>query len=165
VALAVGIGVWVLAGGLGNRKHQPAGERAAAPRLALAQTPAIGVSCKLPNDISCDRVGVAVWLKHPTSSLSVSVAGRPVKMRVPCGRGIGMERCNTYCRHVVRDQPCGTFFLGFLRPAGLLNGPLKVIPDLGHRWLGYNPPRALLRLRGANGAEATLKVPLASGWG
>jgi hypothetical protein len=125
----------------------------------------VGVSCKRPNDISCDRVGVAVWLRHSTSAISVSVAGSPVRMRVPCGRGSDMEGCGTYCRHVVRDQPCGTFFLGFLHPAGLLSGPLKVRPDLGHRWLGYNPPRALLRLRNAEGARATIKVPLGSGWG
>lgn len=122
------------------------------------------MTCRRPNVISCDRVGLAVWLKHPTNRLNATINGRAVAMHMPCGNPLEPYSCRSYCRDAKKDQPCGTFFEGFLRPAGLLNGPLKVRPDRGNRWLGRNPPAALVRLRGDSGATK-LRVRLSTGWG
>jgi hypothetical protein len=97
-----------------------------------------------------------------------SVNGRAVAMRLPCGSG--RTSCATYCRDVARDQPCGTYFEGFLRPAGMLNGPLKVTPDRGrHYWRGYHRPEGHVTLtieyRDGRSGTLQLSVPLSPGWG
>jgi hypothetical protein len=161
----MGISLWLLAGIIGGRAERPGGEGAAPARLLLARAPAIGVSCKVANDISCDRVGVAVWLRRPTKRLAASIDGRPVRLRVPCGKTVSGDSCASYCRRAERDQPCGTLFEGFLMPAGLMNGPLKVRTDLGTRWLGDDPPSATMRLRTAEGGSTEVEVPVWAGWG
>ena len=61
-------------------------------------------------------------------------------------------------------------FEGFLEPAGLIDGPLRVRPDHGRfYWAGRHPVRAKVRLvvryPGARRARRTLDVGLAAGWG
>ncbi len=60
--------------------------------------------------------------------------------------------------------------MGYLQPAGLLDGPLKVTPDRGrYGWEGRHPENATLRIaiRGTDGrrAEAVVTVALRPGWG
>lgn len=142
-------------------------------RLALERKPYIGVSCKRPNDFACDRVGLAVWLRPPAAAqLVATISGRRVALQLPCARSTNGRPCATFCREpeVRRSQPCGTYFEGFLRPAGLMEGPLKVKPDRGHaRWIGTNAPVAIVRLvahyRDGRTAQTKLRVSLSPGWG
>jgi RNA polymerase sigma-70 factor (ECF subfamily) len=106
----------------------------------------MGVACRVPNSIECDRVGLAVYLpkRHPAERLAASINGRPLQMRVPIGIA-------TY----------GIYFEGFLHPAGLKGGPLKVTPD--------RPVLATVRITAfyRDGApRSTIRhVSLAPGWG
>jgi hypothetical protein len=144
---------------------------APAAHLALARSPYIGVSCRTPNSIACDRVGLAVWLKRPAARLTASINGRTVAMRVPCGSArYNAESCSRYCRHVARDEPCGTLFEGFLRPAGLLSGSLRVQPDRGrYYWIGKHEAvgtvRILATYRDGKTATITKRVRVNAGWG
>jgi hypothetical protein len=138
--------------------------------LSLKRDPYIGVSCRTPNSIACDRVGLAVWLRRPAARLTATIDGRTVAMGRPCGSARHYEPCSQYCRVVARDQPCGTYFEGFLRPAGLLNGPLKVRPDRGrYYWVGRHETVGLVRIIATfpNGKTAMVKlrIPVRAGWG
>lgn len=92
--------------------------------LELARAPYLGVSCPgRPNWIGCDRVGLFIWLKRDVTGLTASIDGRRLPMRMVRG-----------------GQPSQQTWEGFLRPAGLINGPLKVRPDRGRNyWLGERP--------------------------
>ena len=81
------------------------------PPLRLARAPYMGVACRVPNSIECDRVGIAVYLpkRKPAESLRVRINGRPVRMRIP-------ENVPTK----------GIYFEGFLRNARLDHGALDV---------------------------------------
>jgi hypothetical protein len=62
------------------------------------------------------------------------------------------------------------YYEGFLQPAGLLDGPLRVRPEGGpYRWFGRHPVTAQVRLTAhyADGetARLTMRVPLAAGRG
>ena len=150
---------------------QPSPARMApADHLALKREPYIGVSCRVPNSIACDRVGLAVWLRQPAARLTATINGGTVAMGLPCGSATYRETCSKYCRLVARDQPCGTYFEGFLRPAGLLNGPLQVKPDRGrYYWIGKHETIGLVHMIATyrNGKTATIKlrVPVRAGWG
>ena len=107
----------------------------------------MGVSCPKANSIRCDRVGLAVWLRRRPARLSATIAGRPLRLR----------------RH-------SDHYEGFLVPAGLIDGPLRVRPDGGrYRWTGAKPVTARVRLtaRFPDGRtlRRTLNVGLAAGWG
>jgi hypothetical protein len=137
------------------------GDEASAPlsrtgtQLALARQPYIGVACRNPNSIACDRVGLAVRLKRPARRLEARVAGHRVRMRSPgefvTGRGIGWE--------------------GYLQPAGLKSGALAVEPELGttDRWIGRKPVTATVSLRAhdrdGTWRSRTLRVQVHPGWG
>jgi protein MpaA len=124
----------------GSRKHHPRG------RLVLARRPYMGVACRIPNSIACDRVGLAVYIPKRRSAvrLEASIAGRPVKMAIP---------------DAVPTK--GIYFQGFLHPAGLRSGPLKVTPD--------RPVFATVRItahyRDGTSRSTTRRVGLAPGWG
>jgi hypothetical protein len=81
------------------------------PPLRLARSPYMGVACRVPNSIECDRVGIAVYLpkRKPAVRLAVRINGRPVRMRIP-------DSVPTK----------GIYFEGFLRHAGLDHGALDV---------------------------------------
>ena len=130
--------------------------RHAAPDVVLARAPYLGVACRVPNAFSCDRVGLAVWVRRPARSVRARVAGRAVQLddRAWSGPNQGGPR---------------RMFAGFLRPAGLLDGPLRITADDGPaRWIGRRPVAARVELRIAYGSEETvltaLRVRLAPGW-
>jgi hypothetical protein len=155
----VGILVLALAGIIASRGSEPR-ERAgvASPRpaaLVLPKPPGIGVACPAaPNSIACDRVGIAVWLAHVPRRVNVVIAGHSVRLRAA----------------QPRSQDCPCFFTGYLKPAGLIDGALRITPDAGrYRWYGRHPVTTTMRITAteANGPAATTtrRVELAPGWG
>jgi hypothetical protein len=54
-----------------------AAQRLSAPRLA--RSPYLGVACPKPAN-SCGRIGVAVWLAAPATSIDVTLLGRKVHL-------------------------------------------------------------------------------------
>ena len=129
-------------GGDDDDAHGPP-VRAAPRELQLARAPYLGVSCRQPNSIACDRVRLAVWLRAPVRRLSATIDGRSFRLRPPPRRD--------------------GYWEGPLRPAGLLTpgSALHVIPDRGrHRWVGRHPVRTRIRLSAvdADGARARTEV-------
>jgi hypothetical protein len=122
--------------------------------VPLARAPYMGVSCDgRPSWIGCDRVGLYVYLTHDVARLTASIEGRGVRMR-PAGGGED-------ARHD---------WEGFLKPAGLIDGPLKVRPDRGrYHWFGRRPVYGRVRLTAFDdeGKSATrrLRLRLAAGYG
>lgn len=121
-------------------------------RRLMSRAPSVGVACPRANSIACNRVGVAVWLKRPAARVIVTIGGRSVRLHR--GRPDGRE----------------SWYQGYMQPAGLLSGPLKVTPDRGRSyWQGGHPKDVRLRLviRQPGGATrwASLVVPLRPGWG
>lgn len=125
-----------------------AGSCEAQPHRLLAARPYLGVACAQPNSIACDRVGLDVQLRAPARSVTATVAGRRLRLR--------------------SRRP--THWQGFLRPAGLLDGPLKVTPDRGrHHWYGRHARHATVRIvvepvHGDHRA-VSLRLGLHPGWG
>jgi hypothetical protein len=112
----------------------------------------VGVACHTPNSIACDRVGVAVWLRRPAARVAVTVNGLGVRLRLT-SRGSGSG-----------------WWEGFLQPAGLLDGPLRVTPDHGrYYWQGFHPRNVhvVVKITRAVGNvdRASATVPLGPGWG
>jgi hypothetical protein len=107
--------------------------------------------------ITCDRVGLAVWLSAPATALEASVGGKPVSMAIRPESAERKER--------------GTFFVGYLHPAGLSSpGPLHVDTDgHGDYWAGGNPPsvsvRWVVHYPGGRAAVTTVRAELQPGWG
>jgi hypothetical protein len=134
----------------GGCAYPPASER----RLVLRRDPYMGVACRRPNSIACDRVGLAVWLVEPAKRLTATIAGRPVRMRSPGGFVAGRR----------------TGWEGYLQPAGLGKEPFDVRPDAdSDRWIGRRPVYVLVRLvahyADGSSASVTRHVSLAPGWG
>jgi len=118
----------------------------------------MGVSCRHPNRVSCDRVGLAVWLAKPAKRLVAEIEGRPLELVSPGefvpGKGTGWE--------------------GYLQPAGLLDadGPLAVTREPGQAtdyWSGSTPVEASIRLTATYSdgttASRTIRALLHPGWG
>ena len=118
----------------------------------------MGVRCRTPNSVSCDRVGLAVWLTEPAECLVAWIEGRRVELVSPGefvpGKGTGWE--------------------GYLRPAGLLDpgSPLAVTRERGQPadyWSGRSPVDAKIRLtamyRDGTSATKTIRAALHPGWG
>jgi hypothetical protein len=125
----------------------PSPERAA--RL-LSRAPYVGVSCRRPNSIACDRVGVAVWVTRPAAGVTATIAGQRLRLRPPRSREGWWE--------------------GFLQPAGMIDGALRVTPDRGRfYWQGTHPRDVHVGIavtRASPGAQRTsVTVPLHAGWG
>jgi hypothetical protein len=140
--------------GVGRQCHATAIRRrpdlcAATARRLLAGPPYMGVSCPTPNSVACDRVGLAVWLRHPAKHVSARIDGRPIELDDP-------EWSQT-------TDPRGPLFAGFLQPAGLRDsdGPLGVP---GTHWYGETPRSAWVELR-IDGHTTGLVVTLHAGWG
>src|SRR4051812_33605397 len=97
------------------------GNESPGPAVELARAPFMGVTCDgRPSWIGCDRVGLFVWLKSDVTRLHASIEGRRVAMRRHRG-----------------GEPSVQSWEGFLQPAGLIDGPLKVRPDRGrYYWQG-----------------------------
>jgi hypothetical protein len=122
--------------------------------LVFKLRPYMGVACRTPNSIRCDRVGLAVRLADRAERLTATIAGRAVVMK-----------------QTSPFNESGQGWEGFLRPAGLLDGPLRVRPDSGrYRWHGQQrAPVASVRLTASysdgRSAARTVRVTLAPGWG
>jgi protein MpaA len=114
--------------------------------LELARAPYMGVACRTPNSIRCDRVGLAVYLPKtmPATRLTASINGRTAEMRIPVG---------------VATR--GIYFEGFLRRAGLRGGPLQVTPNRPV----YATVRITAHYRDGGIRSTTRRIPLAPGWG
>jgi hypothetical protein len=129
----------------------PAAAEAVPSRALLPREPYLGVSCRRPNSIACDRVGLAVWLRSPARAVEAEIDGRRVALD---------DR---------ESSAPPTMFAGFLQPAGLSDGELRVRPDAGPgRWIGRRPVSARVRLwvTGEHGTMTTsLVVGLHAGWG
>ncbi|HEU4973698.1 MAG TPA: hypothetical protein VFT50_01310 [Baekduia sp.] len=128
-----------------------------APYRLLRSPPRLGVACPMPNRFGCDRVGLAVALRHPAVSVTASLGRRPFPLDGAPLRG------------GAHAGP-GRAFAGFLRPAGLRHGPLAITPDTADgRWLGRHPVSAgielLIERRPRRFVRTSLVVPLAPGWG
>ena len=128
-----------------ERRHQ-----APTRRLRFGyRRPYLGVSCRRPNRFECDRVGLTVWLAERAEQVVATIGGRQLTLI---------------------DRWRGRRFEGFLRPAGLLNGPLRVAPRPGsRRWLGDPPVYASVRIsatyRDGSTATSILRVQLSAGYG
>ena len=106
-----------------------------------------GVSCRRANRIGCDRIGVAVWLRHGGfARVTARVGGRVIVLR---RGGDGL-------------------WSGHLAQAGLRAGPLRV-PARDGRWIGFDAPivRAAIDATRSDGGHAATVVatPLRAGWG
>jgi hypothetical protein len=89
-----------------------------AGRLPASAFPFLGVTCRSPNSIACDRVGVGVNI-DAAALVMVEVAGRFVTLSPPT------------------DAPNDHLWLGYLYGAGLRHGPLDVhISPHATRWFG-----------------------------
>ncbi len=118
----------------------------------------MGVRCRTPNSVRCDRVGLAIWLARPAERLVAWVEGRRIELVSPGefvpGKGTGWE--------------------GELHPAGLrdASGPLAVAREPGEPddyWSGRKPVEAKIRLRAlypdGTSATRTIRALLHPGWG
>ncbi|HLM85367.1 MAG TPA: hypothetical protein VK272_04170 [Solirubrobacteraceae bacterium] len=156
------------AGFLGGRSPAPNTRPAAVPHASgnpaaassgaamLAEEPYMGVACPgQPNSIACNRVGLQVRLRHPALAVSATIGS------------------STFELHGSPDRRQRTVFVGFLQPAGLFHGALKVHPAKHDTWYGssrqYPPVLAAIRLRATehNGRIelSTVTVTLHAGWG
>jgi hypothetical protein len=114
----------------------------------FSQPPYLGVSCRRPNVTTCDRIGVAVWLRRPARRITARVNGRRLTLDDP-------NWGNT-------QDPRGPLYVGFLQPAGLTDagGPL----DVPEHWEGVPARSAWLDLD-IDGQKTGLVVQLHAGWG
>jgi hypothetical protein len=130
----------------------PAPATSESPAAVFAQDPYMGVACHNPNSISCDRVGLAVWLRQP-ATVTATIAGAPLKLNAPW-------------RHVTHDSHGALYaYAGFLQPAGITTRLRVLVADA----LGMNSPSPLVRFRidYGHGSIVTTqqRVYLSAGWG
>jgi hypothetical protein len=117
----------------------------------------MGVACHVPNSIACDRVGLGVWLRRPAIAVSATIAGSALNLNDPAWSGP--------LRNGRR-----TMFAGFLQPAGLLDGALRVRLDRGrYYWIGSHEVGARVSIvvdyGGGRKVQTTTMVGLHAGWG
>lgn len=128
------------------------------PAAVFAKDPYMGVACHIANSIACDRVGLAVWLRRPATTVSATIAGASLKLNDPTW---------SYVAHDGRQTLY--VYAGFLQPAGLTTR-LHVTPESRTPvWLGNNAPSPLVRFRidygHGNIAITQEHVWLSAGWG
>jgi len=121
-------------------------------RRLLRREPYVGVACPRAGSIACDRVGLALWLAVAARQVTATIDGRALRLRPSRWRN--------------RQAP----WIGFLKPAGLLDGELEVTPDRGRDlWAGRHPKtaRVVVRLTRPDGTRAVTRVHVAlrAGWG
>ena len=124
--------------------------------MVFAQDPDLGVACRIPSWIGCDRVGLAVWLRRPALAVSATIAGSPLRLNDPMWSG------------PVRNGR-RTMFAGFLQPAGITTR-LHVKPDPGTQsWIGSHQPAPTIWFRISYGHGEIIvtheDVGLRAGWG
>jgi hypothetical protein len=118
----------------------------------------MGVACHVPNVITCDRVGLSVWLRRRAVSVSATIAGAPLKLNDP------------HWSYVARSGRQTIYiYAGFLQPAGLVSRLHVIPPNHAPVWLGGNAPSPLVRfqIKYANGQVVRTQehVYLSAGWG
>jgi hypothetical protein len=139
-----------------------------APASVLSRNPYMGVRCPQPNAISCDQIGLAVWLKRPAISVDATIAGQPVELD-----WFGEQR-------LLQGEGSRTAFDGYLNHAELTTR-LHVKPTqgpsydpvcncrIGPTWYGADAPKPVVQLQveypNRTRVRTQLQVPLASGWG
>jgi hypothetical protein len=98
-------------------------------RLLQPRPPRMSVACPRAGSIACDRIGLVVWLRTPARRVVAKIDGRRLVLDAP--------RLSGPATNGLRRR-----FGGYLRPAGLIDGPLP-IPGLhgGTRWTGDPPVR------------------------
>jgi hypothetical protein len=134
----------------------PPGTVVVAPAAVFAQDPYMGVHCPAANSITCDRLGLALWLKRPALAVTATINGRALAM-------------NRFGDQLVAPGRPRTEFDGYLQPAGLRTS-IGVHPIAGtDLWDGDPTPYPMVWLLidyGAGHRVLThLRVPLAAGWG
>ena len=81
-ALLIVIGIAVAAGGLrGGSFPVPQARSATAAKLFAAEPPYVGVACRYSNSTRCGRIGIAVWFRHPPSSVDALLGKTAVTLR------------------------------------------------------------------------------------
>ena len=129
--------------------HEPASR-------AFAQAPYMGIACRLPHWIACDRIGLAVWLRR-RATVTAIIAGHRFTLDDPAWSYVARPG------HLY-------MYAGFLRSAGL-SSRLGVVPTprWNNSWLGANPPSPLVRFqisyRTGHVVSTEQHVYLSAGWG
>ena len=129
--------------------HEPAAR-------AFAQAPYMGIACRLPHWIACDRIGLAVWLSRPATVTAI-IAGQRFALDNPTWSNVARPG------HLY-------MYAGFLKSAGLSHR-LGVVPSSkwNNSWLGANPPSPLVRFqidyRTGQLVSTEQHVYLSAGWG
>lgn len=159
--------VAILSSGGGAPTEQPSGgEQFAGPGLVepsaavFLQAPSMGVACRAPSSIACDRLGLAVWLAQP-ATVTATIAGTPP---------------------IILDDPRWTYvvryhrraiyvYAGFLQPAGLTARFHITAKSNTQTWDGSssNAPSPLVNFRIDYGLGNIVftqaRVLLRPGWG
>lgn len=135
----------------------PVGTIRISPSVAFSEAPYMGVRCPGPNSIACDRIGLAVWLKHPAYSVVASIAGARVSLD-----WFGDQRLLGRLKGPRRT------FDGYLQPAGIVSR-LHVRAAAGDAWYGEGAPSpmvwVLINYGHEHHAITQLRVPLGAEWG
>ena len=107
----------------------------------LGRRPYVGVSCPgAPNSIKCDRVSITVWTRQRLSFVTIAIGGRRLQL----------QPLSSY------QSGEGWQYTGYLQPAGLLNGPLRVRPDKGrYLWYGKHPVYFTMQVIAPTGSDGT----------
>jgi hypothetical protein len=91
----------------------------------------MGVSCRIPNSIGCDRVGLSVWLSRP-ASVTATVAGARLMLNDP-----------TWSYVVYHGHKPLYVYASFVQPAGIttrLRVTRNPISCAGwSRWFAWEP--------------------------
>jgi hypothetical protein len=136
----------------------PAPAKSESPGAVFVKDPYMGVACHIPNSITCDRVGLSVWLRRP-AIVTATIAGAPLALNDPTWSYIAHSRRRTLY-----------VYAGFLQRAGL-TARLELLRDglSMNSWYGSNTPSPLVRFRvdyGHGNIVATReRVYLSTGWG
>lgn len=134
--------------------------RHAVPAAAvLGRAPDVGMACLTPR--ACDRVGVAVWLRRPATSVSAIVAGHAVVL----------ETSSAAQFEAPAQRGTRTMFVGYFRWSGLVGSRIFFTAGPPSGWSAKTPadwPTPTVRIRIADGDRVTTtqtRVPLQGGWG
>jgi hypothetical protein len=109
----------------------------------LRSGPFVGVACRTPNTIACDRVGMFVRIVGAAAGVRATIDGRPLVLHSH-GLGGGPDS-----------------WVGYLHPAGLLDGPLAP------HGTAFPSARVVVSVRRPNGVvdRVRRRVPVHAGWG
>jgi hypothetical protein len=135
--------------------HDPSAIVAVRPSAVLSRRPYMGVAaCPRSQASTCDRVGVAVWLKRPASTIAASIAGEPLKLHGTRDNG-----------SLSAARGPRTLFIGYLQPAGIGTRLHVQVSDRTSPAPSTESTVRLMISYRAHQAVTQLRVPLAAGWG